>query len=87
MSVDTEPREPVTQHVMYENGKDIHLEMTTGYQSSVPRLDTTNDELLAKVGPTTSNIAECNLSTHEHWPVKIFCLLLPLLHWRVPYSE
>ena len=44
----------------------------TGCQSSVPRLDTTNGELLAQVGPTASNIAEGNLSTHERWPLNPF---------------
>ena len=53
-----------------EIGNDIHLERITGGQSSVPQLDTTNGELLAQVGPTASNIAEGNLSTHEFWPLK-----------------
>ena len=50
-----------------ESRKDIHLERTTGCQSRVPRFDTTNGELLAQMGPTASNIAEGNLSTHERW--------------------
>ena len=33
-----------------ESGKDIHLERTTGCQFSVPRLDTTNGELLVQLG-------------------------------------
>ena len=49
-----------------ESGKDIHLERTTGY---LPRLDTTNGELLAQLLPTASNIAEGDLSTHERWPL------------------
>ena len=53
-----------------ESGQDIHLERTTGCQSSVPRLDATNNELLTQVGPTASNIAKGNLSTHERWPLK-----------------
>ena len=52
-----------------ESGKDIHLERATGCQSSVLQLDTTNGELLAQLGPTASNIAEDNLSTHELWPL------------------
>ena len=48
-----------------ESGKDIHLERTTGCQSSVPWSDTANGELLAQLGPTASNIAEGYLSTHE----------------------
>ena len=55
-----------------ESGNDIHLESPTGCQSSVPRLDTTNGELLTQVGPTASNIAEGNLSTHERWPLRHF---------------
>ena len=34
---------------------------------NLPRLDTTNGELLAQLGPIASNIAEGNLSTHERW--------------------
>ena len=52
-----------------ESGKAIHLERATGCQSSVPRLDTTNGELLAQMGPTAANIAEGNLSIHERWPL------------------
>ena len=63
MPVDTVSREPVTQHVMYGEWK--------GYPQVVnlPRLDITNDELLAQLGPTALNIAEGNLSTHERWPL------------------
>ena len=68
MSVDAVSSEPVTQHVMYGEWK--------GYPSgedhrfvNLPRLDTTNGELLAQLGPTASNIAEGNLSTHELWPL------------------
>ena len=50
-----------------ESRKDIHLERTTGF--NLPRLDTTNGELLAQLGPTASNIAEGNLPTHERWPL------------------
>ena len=38
-----------------ESGNDIHLERIAGCQSSVPRLDATNGELLAQVGPTVSS--------------------------------
>ena len=51
------------------SGEGIHLERPTACQSSVHRLDTTNGELLAQLGPTVSNIAEGNLSTHERWPL------------------
>ena len=70
MSVYTVSREPVTQLMScIESGKDIHLERTTGYQSGVPRSDTTNGKLLAQLGPTASDIAEGNLSTHKRWPL------------------
>ena len=52
-----------------ESGKDTHLERTAGRQSSVPRLDTTNGELSAQLGPTASDIADGNLSTYERWPL------------------
>ena len=55
-----------------ESENDIHLMRATGCQSSVTRLDTTNGELLAQVGPTASNIAEGNLSTRKHWPLNHF---------------
>ena len=48
-----------------ESGKDIHLERTTVV--NLPRLDATNGELLAQLGPTALNIAEGDLSTHERW--------------------
>ena len=54
-----------------ESGKDIHLERISTWRGpqvvNLPRLDTTNGELLAQLGPTASNIAEGDLSTHERW--------------------
>ena len=48
-----------------ESGNDIHLERTSGCQSSAPQLDTQQTANLARVGPTASNIVEGNLFTHE----------------------
>ena len=69
-----------------ESGNDIHLERITGCQLSVPRLDTTNGELgLSGAYP---------IEYRRGQPVqtralasKSLCLLVPLIYWRVPYSE
>ena len=65
MSVDAVSREPVTQHVMYGEWK--RYPPGEDHRLNIPRLDTTNGELLAQLGPTASNIAEGDLSTHERW--------------------
>ena len=67
MSVDTVSREPVTQDVMYGEWKGYPPE--EDHRVSIYPLDTTNGELLAQLGPTASDIAEGNLSTHERWPL------------------
>ena len=67
MSVDAVSREPVTQHVMY--GKWKGYPPGDDHRLYLPRLDTTNGELLAQLEPTASNIAEGNLSTYERWPL------------------
>ena len=69
------------------SGNDIHLERTTGCQSSVPRLDITNGELLAQVRPTASNIAKGQPVHTRALVSKPLRLLVPLIYWRVPYSE
>ena len=66
-----------------ESENDIHLERTTGCQSSVPRLDTKNGELLVQVGPTASNIAEGNLFTHERCPLNHFTSTTNILEGTV----
>ena len=67
MSVDTVSREPVTQHVMYGEER---ISTWRGPQVvNLPRLDTTNGELLAQLGPAASDIADDNLSTHECSPL------------------
>ena len=67
MSVDAVSREPVSQHVIY--GECKIYSSGEGHRLNLPGLDVTNGKLLAQLGPTASNIAEGNLSTHERWPL------------------
>ena len=86
MSVGVVSREPVTQHVMYGEWKGYPP--GEDHRFNLPRLDTTNGELLAQLGPTASNIAEGDLSTHTRALASVtLCLLVPLIYFTVPYSE
>ena len=73
MSIVTVSREPVTQHVMYEEwrghppGEDHRLSTLC---NSVRHNN--YGELLDQVGPTASSIAEGNLSTQERWHLNYF---------------